>query len=367
MLASILAAAAIAISPGCDLEHPSGKPGCTRAQVDALKMNQIQVVGSHNSYKQAITPPEMAMLKTRNPKAAETLDYSHEPLTQQLEAGARQLELDFVYDPQGGRYATPLGHKMFPDAAPYDATPMKTPGMKVIHVPDIDYRSVCQRLADCFREIKAWSDKHPEHVPILIIFNLKQDQLKGVPGAVPLLPFDAKAMDDVDKEMRAVFAAKDLITPDKVQGRHKTLREAVMAGAWPTLGQARGKFLLAMDESPDVVAVYQGGRKSLEGRAMFINAPDETSPAAGYITLNEPIKEQARIAAAVRQGLIVRTRADADTYEARRNDRAPQAAAFASGAQYVSTDYMHPDARFGPYEAHLPGGGLARLNPVTGK
>jgi hypothetical protein len=369
MFASILAAAALhagsgAISPGCDLEHPSGKPGCTRAAVDALKINQIQVVGSHNSYKQAITPPEMALVRARNPKAADTLDYSHEPLTQQLEAGARQLELDFVYDPQGGRYATPLGHKMFPDAAPYDAEPMKAPGMKVIHVPDIDYRSVCQRLSDCFREIKAWSDKHPEHVPILIIFNLKQDQLKGVPGAVPLLPFDAKAMDEVDREMRAVFSAKDLITPDMVQGKHKTLREAVMAGAWPTLGEARGKFLLAMDEGPDVVAVYRGDRKSLEGRAMFVNV-DEASPAAGYITLNEPIKENARIQAAVKAGLIVRTRADADTWEARRNDRAPQAAAFASGAQYVSTDYMHADTRFSDYETHLPGGGVARANPVT--
>jgi hypothetical protein len=365
MFAPLFAAATLAVSPGCDLEHPSGQPGCTRAAVDALRMNQIQVVGSHNSYKQAITAPELAVVRARNPKAATELDYSHEPLTQQLEAGARQLELDFVYDPQGGRYATPLGHKMFPDAAPYDAEPMKAPGMKVIHVPDIDYRSVCQRLSACFREIKAWSDKHPEHVPILIIFNLKQDNLKGVPGAEPLLPFDAKAMDDVDAEMRAVFSPKDLITPDRVQGKHKTLREAVMAGAWPTLGQARGKFLLAMDEGPDVVAVYRGRRRSLEGRAMFVNI-DEASPAAGYITLNEPIKEQARIAAAVKQGLIVRTRADADTYEARKNDRAPQDAAFASGAQYVSTDYMHPDPRFGPYETHLPGGGLARLNPVAG-
>src|SRR5215475_59679 len=142
MLASILAAAAVAISPGCDLEHPSGKPGCTKKAVDALKMNQIQVVGSHNSYKAPITPPEMAALRARNPKAADTLDYSHEPLSEQLDAGARQLELDFVFDPEGGRYATPLGHKIFPAAAPYDAEPMKPPGMKVIHVPDIDYRSV---------------------------------------------------------------------------------------------------------------------------------------------------------------------------------------------------------------------------------
>jgi hypothetical protein len=67
----------------------------------------------------------------------------------------------------------------------------------------------------------------------------------------------------------------------------------------------------------------------------------------------------------VKAGLIVRTRADADTAEARRNDRSRQQAAFASGAQYVSTDYMQPDPRFGPYEAHLPGGGRARLDPLS--
>ena len=327
MIAALFAAAALAVSTGlttaCDLEHPSGKAGCTRAAVDALKMNQIQAVGSHNSYKEAIAPKEMAVLKARNPKAADTLDYSHPPLTDQLNDGARELELDFVYDPKGGRYTSPLGRKMAPNTTPYDLEPMKKPGMKVIHVPDIDYRSVCPLLADCFREIRAWSDKHPEHVPILIIFNLKQDQLK-VPGAVPLLPFDAAAMDAVDAEIRSVFKPGELITPDQVQGKHKTLREAVMAGAWPTLKQARGKFILAMDESPDVVAVYRGARKSLEGRMMFVNI-DEASPAAGYITLNEPITENARIQAAVKAGLIVRTRADADTWEARRNDRAPQA------------------------------------------
>jgi hypothetical protein len=353
----------MALSPGCDLEHPSGKAGCTRVAVDALKMNQLQAMGTHNSYKMAIAPLEMANVRARNPKAADTLDYSHIPLTDQLNDGARELELDFVYDPQGGRYSTPLGRKMAPATTPYDLTSMAKPGMKVLHVPDIDYRSVCPLLVDCFKEVRAWSNAHPDHVPILIIFNLKQDQLK-VPGAVQLLPFDAAAMDAVDAEIRSVFKPGELITPDQVQGKHKTLREAVMAGAWPTLKAARGKIMLAMDESPDVVAVYRGARKSLEGRMMFVNI-DETSPAAGYITLNEPIKENARIQAAVKAGLIVRTRADADTWEARRNDTAPQRAAFASGAQYVSTDYMHPDARFGPYEARLPGGGVARENPVS--
>ena len=364
MIAALFAAA-LALSPTCDLEHPSGKAGCTRAAVDGLKINQIKTVGSHNSYKAAIAPVEMANLRTRNPKAADTLDYSHPALTEQLDDGARQLEIDFVYDPDGGRYSTPLARKLAPDTTPYDLSTMAKPGMKVIHVPDIDYRVVCQPFTACLREIRAWSNAHRDHVPILIIFNLKQDQLK-VPGAVKLLPFDAAAMDAVDAEIRSVFKPRELITPDQVQGSHKTLREAVLAGGWPTLKAARGKFLFAMDESPEVVAVYRGARQSLEGRVTFINT-DEASPAAGYITLNEPIDLRARIQAAVKAGFIVRTRADADTWEARRNDSKPREAAFASGAQYVSTDYMHPDTRFSDYQARLPGGGIARPNPVLAK
>jgi hypothetical protein len=366
MFAALLAAAAVhgaPVSPACDLERPSGKPGCTRAAVDALPMNAMQVLGTHNSYKMAIAPPEMAKLRALNPKAAESLDYSHKALTAQLDDGARQLELDFVYDPEGGRYAHPLGRRMTPDTTPYDLSAMARPGMKVIHVPDLDYRAVCTLLTDCLRQVRTWSKAHPDHVPILIIFNLKQDQLK-VPGATPLLPFDARAMDAVDAEIRSVFKPGELITPDLVQGQHKTLREAVMAGAWPKLKAARGKIMLAMDEAPEVVAVYRGGRKSLEGRTMFVNI-DEGSPAAGYITLNEPVELSARIQAAVKAGIIVRTRADADTMEARKNDTAREAAAFASGAQYVSTDYMEPDPRFGPYAVKLPGGGRARLSPVS--
>lgn len=366
MIAALIAAAALtALSPACDVEHPSGKGGCTRVAVDRLRMNQLQTMGSHNSYKMAIAPLEMANIRARNPKGADTLDYSHDKLTDQLNDGARQLELDFVYDPKGGRYANPLGRKMAPDTTPYDLSPLDKPGMKVMHVPDIDYRSVCPLLVDCFREIRAWSNAHPDHVPILLIFNFKQDTVK-IPGAVPLLPFDAAAMDAADAEVRAVFKPGEILTPDRVQGKHKTLREAVMAGGWPTLKQARGKIMLAVDEDPATVAVYRGARKSLEGRMFFVNT-DEGSPAAGYITLNEPIKQHDRIQAAVRQGLIVRTRADADTWEARKNDTTPREAAFSSGANYVSTDYRHPDTRFSSYEARLPNGLVARVNPVDAK
>jgi hypothetical protein len=361
MLASLIAAAAV--SAACDLEKPLGEPGCTRAAVDALPMNAMQAIGTHNSYKLAIAPNELAMIRAINAKEADAIDYSHPPLTQQLDAGARQLEIDIVYDPDTGLYAAPLGFKMAgAKAAPYDFTPYRQPGLKVIHEPSVDYRVTCPLFVQCLKEVRAWSLAHRDHVPLIILLNLKEGGL-SMPGAIKAPLFDAKAMDLIDAEIRSVFPEADLITPDKVQGRHATLRDAAAAGAWPSLKAARGKVMIALDCPPDQVARYRGDRKVLEGRAAFVNV-DEDSPAAGYITLNEPKAQAARIAAAVKAGLIVRTRADADTREARTNDTSRQAAAFASGAQYVSTDYMTPDVRFGPYVAKLPGGGIARPSPV---
>lgn len=361
MIAALLAAAAV--SAACDLERPSGSPGCTRAAVDALPMNAIQAVGTHNSYKLAIAPVEMALVRGANPAAADTLDYAHPPLREQLDAGARQIELDLVNDPKGGHFAAPLGHRMAgAAAAPYDAAVLRTPGLKVLHVPDVDYRSNCPTFVACLAELRAWSKAHPDHLPILVLLNLKEDGVK-LPGAVTPPPFDAAAMDAVDREIRSVFPERSLITPDQIQGRHPTLRDGVVAGGWPKLDAARGRVMFACDCSPEQVARYRGDRRSLEGRVAFVNT-DEASPAAGYITLNEPKDQAQRIAAAVRAGLIVRTRADADTLEARAGDASRRDAAFASGAQYISTDYMRPDPRFGSYAVALPGGGVGRRTPL---
>nr|QQZ51398.1 hypothetical protein JKL49_10465 [Phenylobacterium glaciei] len=66
--------------------------------------------------------------------------------------------------------------KMARDAqsAPYDFTPLKAPGLKVMHVQDLDYRSNCPTFVGCLKEIRAWSQAHPDHVPILVIMNLKE-------------------------------------------------------------------------------------------------------------------------------------------------------------------------------------------------
>lgn len=331
---------------------------------EPARLNDVQAVGTHNSYKRPMPPDELAAHRARDPRHADSLDYGHRPIAEQLDHGMRAIELDVYDDPQGGRWLHPPGAWRKGYATPpwsaADAQAMARPGLKVMHLADIDFRSSCVTFVACLTIVREWSDAHPRHAPILITINAKDSGLG--PGSPQPLPFDAAALDRIDAEIRSVLTGGKLITPDEVQGNHATLREAVRANAWPTLDASRGRVFVALDEPPEKVAAYRGKRRSLEGRAMFV-ASEESSPFGAFLILNDPIADAPRIARAVADGYVVRTRADADTREARRNDSARRDAAFASGAQYVSTDYYEPDARWSDYRVALPGGGAARCNP----
>lgn len=363
---NLLAALAVAAAP-CPASDESAP--CIRERMDALRMTDLMAVGTHNSYKQMIPADEMAAMVAARGKAALGVDYGHRPLTEQLDAGARQLEIDIVADPQGGRYAKPLTAFGRGTALPPEmAAALAKPGFKTMHITDVDFRVSCVTFVSCLQQIRTWSDAHRDHAPILILINAK-DGPAAVPGGVVPLAFTEPLFDALDAEIRSVFGEDRLITPDQVRGKAKTLREAVltpenMGGGWPKLGTSRGKVFFALDETPEKVALYRGQRASLEGRAMFVNT-DEASPAAAYLTLNDPIAQKDRIAAAVKAGFMVRTRADADTWAARANDVRQRTAALTSGAQYVSTDYIWPDSRFpGNYTVRLTGGDVAVCNPV---
>lgn len=329
-------------------------------------MNDIQAVGSHNSYKLAIPPAELARIAAYNESSAKSLDYSHLSLSTQLDLGMRQIEIDIFYDPEGGRYADPLLPRQTAQtygAIPYDAREMRAPGFKVLHSQDIDVRSNCATWIACLSEIRQWSLANPDHVPLLIMFNAK-DGGSAYPGVEPALDFDTAAYEDLDRETLSVFDADHIIKPDDVRGSYGTLREAVLAGNWPGLNEARGKVFFALDERPSKVEVYLRGNASLEGLPMFVNSVNTQADHAAYFTMNNPVRDQAAIQEAVEAGFIVRTRADANTEEARTNSTGRRDAAFSSGAQYVSTDYYVPRLSFSAYQVELPMARIARCNPV---
>lgn len=317
-----------------------------------LRINDLQMVGTAESAKQRPDKALLGLIRMGGKKDAEALDYGQPALGAQLDNDARGLAFDLAYDPQGGAYKSPAGASMAMDVLPDDYTrAMARPGFKTIHVLDVDYQSSCLAFSDCLRQIADWSKAHADHLPIVITLHI-DDSRTPMPGATKPVVCDQAALDALDGEIRAVFTPDQIITPDQLQAGHTSLREAAMAHAWPLLAEARGKVIFVLDDNAARAKLYQGARKSLEGRAMFVTA-DENSPLAAFLSVSDPVKEGARIRAAVHDGFMVITRADEDTREARANDTARRDAAFSSGAQIVQTDFLAPDPAIGPYRVSL--------------
>jgi hypothetical protein len=331
-----------------------------------VRMNEIQVLASHNSYHVQPEPALQAALTGTLGEAAQGFEYTHRPLAEELDAGVRQIELDvFVDDPAGGRFADPVLVPLLGLAPPDPA--LAGPGLKVLHVHEVDYRSTCATFVICLTQVRSWSDAHPGHLPITIQIEAKDDVIPDPLelGFVQPLPWSGPDFAALQHEVDAVFPAERVLTPAEVRGRSDTLADAVRAGRWPRLDQARGQVLFMLDDKGGKRDAYRAQIPDLADRRIFVDVP-ETDPDAAMMVVNDPISQGDRIQDLVAAGFIVRTRADADTVQARSGDTTMRDAAFASGAQFVSTDYVFPDVQFGTgYVADLPGDGAARCNPVS--
>lgn len=338
-----------------------------KAPVTEIRLNHIQVLASHNSYKQAIEAPLFEQLLAEDSSRFLGLEYEHRSLTKQLDLGIRKLELDIVHDPKGGKYAHPLGLAMVTSQGiaplPYDPEgDMQLPGFKVLHVQDIDFRSNCLLLTSCLQEILDWSDQHPRHLPIAISFNAKDGKIDLPDFEVPL-SFTSTAFDSLDQALLSVFPREKILAPDDVRGFYASLEEAILTEGWPPLEQVRGKVLFVLDEQGKKMEAYIDGHRALEGRLMFVNA-EPGRPEAGFLIMNNPIKDYQLIQERVQLGYLVRTRADANTIEARQNDYERFEAALQSGAHFITTDYYLPNPKFNTgYQISFSNGKIALCNP----
>ena len=285
-----------------------------------IYINHIQFIGSHNSYKLAMPDGFVRQLMKVNPEVIEGLEYEHVPLAEQLELGVRKLELDVFYVAEADQFT-------------------------VGHVQQIDMNSNCNKLRICLNQIVSWSQNNPTHAPIWISFNAKDDYIFGLPSPETFSPVAFTLMDSIIEEI----LGEKLIRPNDIVNLQ-----------WPLLNEVRGKFILILDEGGAKRDMYYEGWQQ---RPMFTNAP-EGHPASAIMIINDPIGKFDEIQRLVKAGYMVRTRADADTREARENDTRRRLAAFASGAHAVSTDYYLPATHFGTeYQVILPNPIVC--NPVT--
>lgn len=291
----------------------------TTGEASPLTLEHMQVKGTHNSYH---VKPLVPFDKSH--------DYSHVPLDQQLESqGVRAFELDV--------------HKGLGT-------------FEVYHITVIDAVSTCDTFGGCLGTIKGWSDAHPQHLPITIWIEIK-DQTGGS-------TIGASDLDGLDTTIRGVFPEDKLLTPDDIQGAFPSVQDALTSEGWPSIDSVRGQVLFVLLNVDDVHASdYTANYTTLAGRAMFarVTPAQFALPWAAIAKLGAG--DAADIAAAHAAHLLIATNVcgagEPDDTCFTTLDTAKSA-----GIHMMKDDFP---AKVGnkTYWMDLPDGNPARCNPVT--
>jgi hypothetical protein len=278
---------------------------------ETLRMTDVQVKGTHNSYHLRPTG-----------YVNQDWDYTMMPLDAQFDAGVRQIELDLHWDEDLHEHG-------------------------VWHITSLDALTTCTPLVACLGIVKAWSDAHPDHLPILILME---------PGGESSGEQPAAWRDDLVAEITSVIG-DDLITPGEVQGSAGTLRDALPDG-WPLLGDARGRILVWVDVG--------GEAATLLGRPedpMFLEdlSGDDFTAVGNH---NTPSSDADVITSDRAAGRLVRTMSDPDRDGVLANDRTEMELAIELGANAISTNHPVPEDGL-DYFLELPGDVPWRCNPIS--
>lgn len=355
-----------------------GLPCAALAQVsvaDSVPLNHIQVLGSHNSYRKAMDRNVFFALRhldifiNRKKKSspADQLQYAHLPFPEQFGLyGIRCLEIDIHHDPDGGLYSKHRGAWLFHNLRSSKHPEMKEPGLKVLHIADIDFNTHYPTFKQSLVAVRDWLLSHPRSLPIYVLVEPKEEGAGNRVGLgfTKVLPFDSVALNTVDDEIAEVFRGHPAMVyrPDDLRGQHSGLRARIEADGWPRLAELRGKVIFIINGNMRHTDLYSAGRESFRGRWMFsFSKPGRTD--AVFIKRDGP--DSPDIPQLVGQGYIVRTRTDTPGDEARLNDPSRREVAFRSGAQMLCTDYYRPDLRLSEYVVMLPQRRVAMLNSLA--
>ena len=284
-------------------------------EFDELPFDELQVIATHNSYVLRPTWLQTEVIRLVEPAEAPALQYDHQTLTEQLDAGVRSFELDIRWDGSG---------------------------FTMSHVPLVANRATAYDFGMALEEIALWSERNTDHLPISIMVEVKGDYMFLDPR---LRAFDARAADELDALVAGVLGSR-LFAPDDLAG-----------GAWPTVGDLRDRVLLYFGNNEGVRELYLDGHPGLEGRSLFTSSKTGGADAR-FAVVDEP--DDPLVAKLAAQGVIVRTRADAELVTS--TERLAQA--LASGARIVSTDFPPSEPQEGTgYVAAFPDGTLIRATP----
>ena len=313
----------VALMPlsGCISQDADAVISNEETELEPLRINHIQVKGTHNSYH----------LKPIGP-TIRAYDYSHEPLDVQAEEfDVRQFEID-VWWSTGSE-------------------------LQVYH-NQYDRETTCQTLGACLGVLNTWSESNQDHVPLMIWIEPKEWTWTAA-DSTTVMEFQ-QMLEDIELELNQYWPLEKTITPDEVRGNNPDLSTAVTTEGWPLLDESRGKAIFILLGGGDLRANYHAMYPNLEGATMFTMSAKGT-PEAAIFSNTDPVGDADDIISLVEEGYIVRSRADnAEDGEADNNDTTRRDAAIFVGAHSVSTDY--PSQVDGlEYWVDLP----VRCNPIS--
>ena len=291
-----------------------------------LRINHIQMKGTHNSYHLAPLIPTIR-----------AYDYSHQPLDVQAEEqGVRQFEIDVWWDARGQLY---VYHNQY------------------------DLRTTCTTFEECLNTLLNWSNENTEHVPLMIWIEPKEWVEQSTDNTVVVEL--QNMLDQIEQEITQFWPRNKTITPDDVRGESETLSQAIMEEGWPLLDESRGKAIFILLSSGDLRENYHEKYPGLINSRMFTMSNEPGSSEAAIFSNTDPIGNGDEIIGLIKDGYIVRSRADnAEDGEADNNDTSRLNAAISVGAHSISTDY--PSKVEGiDYWVDIPDGNPVACNPIS--
>lgn len=272
---------------------------------DTIRLNEIQMLASHNSYKKRGVPLGKLFVGLGDSfDEAKALRYGYLSLTDQLSNGVRSMEFDVR---------------------------LRKTSFMLTHVPLVDNASVAPDFSKALEELKLYSTYHPNHLPIIILMEVKDDWMILDHA---LQTIDEDHLESLDALLRLKLG-NTLFTPSQMTQSGMTLRESIVHHGWPTLESLLGKIIFVLHPG-SFTDMYASINPNNMGHAMFTGVYHTMLDRdyASFVVHNEP--EVDVIRAMVDAGFMVRTRLDdrlvfdADRYQK----------GIASGAQILTTDMI---------------------------
>ncbi len=260
-----------------------------KAIEDGVKLNEIAILGTHNSYQRLATAETRFAMNiidaiTFKKAGLDTFDFEMDTLTEQLEMGVRNVEIDIETLDKDEKIE-----------------------FKVTHNSLIDNASSAYDFTKALQEIKMWSDNNPNHIPVIIIVEPKSFVIE-ING---MKKFSLEYAQELDKIVSDTLG-DSLLTPKDMLRDYASFKEMRENDDWISLKEAQGKILVLLHDC-DVTESYIALDETIKTQNMFpmLRYDDRNESYTSFILENDAWRASERkIENIDESNLIVRTRAD---------------------------------------------------------